>query len=271
MPTDPDPDPDPESHPPSGTLPQDKVRSATEARASRVRRLARSYALTAALLGVSSVAAALWASTRAQALLLGGLGSWCAASLSWVALAYGVQRPQLLGPSDWGLATTVLSAVLSAPYRYAARVNAYLRSLKDRGGRGGSALADQSVCIGDVALSCAMAVEGPTLSTCPERPPKHCAGLHVRLPLLADTPPRPMELSRAVEQIERLQRQKQGRVRIHGLAGSSRPVVVAVAWMLHTGQADSVSQALTVVQTRWPGPKLRCDSVRALEAWQALN
>lgn len=85
------------------------------------------------------------------------------------------------------------------------------------------------------------------------------------VPMLDMAAPEAEDLSRCVEHVERAR--KGGGVYIHCAMGLGRSVMVAAAYLLASGRASDVEQAVEAVRRVRPGAKLTPEMVSVLEAW----
>jgi len=213
------------------------------------------WILAASYLGAAAVCAALALRFGGWALWLG----WPALSLALVALNYALLGPAGFQKRDDGR-LSLAARWLFAPYLLGAWINSrlwtrrapqpvqvadgvWLGRIPRRGERAGFA-AVVDVC---AELSLADAREGDAVR-----------------PMLDLVAPTPQQLGAAAEAIA--QRQGRGEVLVCCALGYSRSAAAVAAWLLRSGRAMSVDEAVTIVRRARPAVVLREPHLRALQA-----
>ncbi len=202
------------------------------------------------------------------ALILGGGGLWllaAALALGLVGLAYlGLGAAAFARRGD-GFAPA--TAVLLAPYRLAAWINSRLWT---RGQPPAAAITD-GVWLGRIPSrdEARRAAYGALLDLAPELAAPRGPWRRRSLPWLDLLPPSPLELSRAAAAIEALR--GEGKLLVYCALGYSRSAAAVAAWLLASGRAASLDEALEHIRKARPqaviGPHLR----QALESWAAIE
>ncbi|ROU04506.1 phosphatase PAP2/dual specificity phosphatase family protein [Lysobacter enzymogenes] len=220
---------------------------------------------TLAALYAAAAALCAWAAGRLSAGALGGWALWLwwpAASLALVALNYALLGPLGFQKRDDGR-LSVAARWLLAPYLLGAWINSrlwtrrapqpvpvtdgvWLGRIPGRGGRARFA-AVVDVC---AELSLMDAREGDAVR-----------------PMLDLVAPTPAQLLDAAEAITA--RQGRGEVLVCCALGYSRSAAAVAAWLLRSGRAASVDEAVAIVRRARPTVVLRAPHLRALQALAA--
>lgn len=94
-------------------------------------------------------------------------------------------------------------------------------------------------------------------------------GKYLHLPVLDLTAPTPEQLAEAVKFIQ--QHATQGVVYVHCKIGYSRSAAVVAAWLISTGKAGTVDDAITHLKDKRPTIVIRPEIREALDAWHSAE
>ncbi|SDY22224.1 phosphatase PAP2/dual specificity phosphatase family protein [Lysobacter enzymogenes] len=221
------------------------------------------WTLAALYLGGAALCA--WAAAALSAGALGGWALWLwwpASSLALVALNYALLGPAGFQKRDDGR-LSVAACWLFAPYLLAAWINSRLWTRR----------APQPVAIAD----------GVWLGRIPGRGERERFAAVVDVsaelsladaraddavrPMLDLVAPTPQQLSEAAEAIA--QRQGRGELLVCCALGYSRSAAAVAAWLLRSGRAASVDEAVAMLRRARPAVVLRAPHLRALQALSA--
>ncbi|MBK7899600.1 MAG: phosphatase PAP2/dual specificity phosphatase family protein [Azonexus sp.] len=180
---------------------------------------------------------------------------WPAISLAAVALAYRGLGARVFREDDGQ--RSAAAAWLLAPYTLAARLNARLWT---RGVPRAVAITD-GVWLGRHPIGSGLDSGGyaALLDLAPELPPPSGPARRISLPWLDLVPPQPADLAAAAAAIEALR--PHGPVLVYCALGYSRSAAAVAAWLLLSGRANDMGDALARVQAARPqavqGPEHR--------------
>lgn len=195
--------------------------------------------------------------------------AWPAFALAWVAAAYLGLGPAALRKSGGRL--PLASRILLAPVLAGAALNRWLRSKRRApwnevapglylGGRPCDVEATELAVRGVVRvldLAAELSAPAPLLAL-----------EHASLPVLDLTPVPPATLRRAVDFL----RESPGPVYVHCALGLGRSAAVAAAWLLESGRAATVDDAIRAVRSARPGAVFPRAAKRSLEEFErSLN
>ena len=179
------------------------------------------------------------------ALVLGGWWlwlAWPALSLALVALNYGVLGAQGFQKRADGRLTPA-ARWLYAPYLAGAWTNSRLWTRRHPQ----ADLIVDNVWLGRIPTSAEQASFSAVVDLCAELPINPQGRAYQCLPVLDLIAPTPAECRRAAEAIERLR--ASGPLLVCCALGYSRSATAVAAWLLHSGRAATVDQALAVIRT----------------------
>ncbi len=182
------------------------------------------------------------ASAAVLAAVLGGTALWLlwpAVSLGMVALAYAAAGPRVFQKGADGR-LSIAAAWLLAPYLLGARMNTRLWPGDGRA----HAVVRDGVSVGRLPRD--GGEFGGLVDLCAELPRPRCApGFYAVLPMLDLVTPAPADLREAAAMVE--EGRRHGTVLVCCALGYSRSAAVAAAWLLATGRAADVDDAVAQV------------------------
>ncbi|WP_373976447.1 phosphatase PAP2/dual specificity phosphatase family protein [Chitinibacter sp. SCUT-21] len=172
--------------------------------------------------------------------------AWPAVALGIVALAYGYLGPVTL--QKQGGSISLAARWLLAPYQLGAMLSRryFLRHTEQA-----VEIAD-GVWLGAIDAAsdtCFVAV----LDLCAEYPRQAAEQVsYINLPLLDLLPPNAHEVEQGVAAIEQLRQQSAGPVLVHCALGFSRSATMIAAWLVQTGRAQSLGEAVALIRRHRP-------------------
>ncbi|TJZ73987.1 phosphatase PAP2/dual specificity phosphatase family protein [Chitiniphilus eburneus] len=198
------------------------------------------------------------------ALLWGGwnwLLSWPSLALALLAAGYLHAGPAIF-QKDANGCQTLAAWLLLTPHRLAAWLS--FRLYRPRLTR--LARVTDDVWLGCHPDAAALAQAGSVLDVCGElsRSRAVAGRPYAAVPLLDLLPPNPAELAQAVAQLERM-RQAQGPVLVHCALGLSRSATVVAAWLVASGRAANITQAVRDLRACHPAVVLHPTHLGVLE------
>lgn len=192
--------------------------------------------------------------------LIGGFGLW----LFWPALALGMVAANYAAIGAAGFQKgmdgrlSLAATLLLAPYLLGAWINT---RLWPGDGRRQAALRD-GVSIGRLPSTAERDAYRTVVDLCAELPAPARGEVHATLPLLDLVPPDPGVLRAAAERIE--QARGQGTVLVCCALGYSRSAAAAATWLLRTGRAATLDDAIAQLRAVRPHLVLNADSQAAI-------
>jgi membrane-associated phospholipid phosphatase/protein tyrosine phosphatase (PTP) superfamily phosphohydrolase (DUF442 family) len=198
---------------------------------------------------------------------MGWLTLWPAVACGWVAFGYAWAGPAVYrregGQLTWP-ARFVLGPVLAAQWLswwyYAGQAN-QVDEVQDGVMIGRHLRGDEAQAVVDSGLQAVVDVCNAF-----SEPAALLSVAHLPLPILDLTAPSREQLQQATAFIAA--HQPQGPVLVHCKAGYSRSAAIVAAWLLESGRAKSVDDAINLMRRARPSIVIRPEIREALEQWQ---